>query len=110
LIGSNADVASDGLDNAAAIGYNAEVGASDSLILGGTGDDAVSVGIGTTTPDRTFEIEMSSTGDVSTVDVEIGQGVTDPDVTFIKLRSPDGSEWYVFPNNAGTLVCTTTEP
>lgn len=38
------------LTNATAIGYNAQVTSSSSLILGGTGTDAVNVGIGTTAP------------------------------------------------------------
>ncbi len=49
-IGMFADVLSNNLANATAIGYNAKVGASNSLVLGGTGLDAVNVGIGTTTP------------------------------------------------------------
>ncbi|MDO8728833.1 MAG: hypothetical protein Q7K26_02955, partial [bacterium] len=50
LIGATADVASATLTNATAIGYGAIVGASNSLVLGGTGANAVNVGIGTTTP------------------------------------------------------------
>ncbi len=38
------------LINAGALGYNAIVSQSNSLVLGGTGPDAVSVGIGTTAP------------------------------------------------------------
>jgi len=38
------------LQNASAFGYNAQVAASNSLILGGTGSFAVNVGIGTTSP------------------------------------------------------------
>jgi trimeric autotransporter adhesin len=47
-IGSNADVTVMNLSKATAIGYNAKVSASNNLILGGTGTDAVNVGIGTT--------------------------------------------------------------
>jgi hypothetical protein len=50
LIGANADVLVNNLNNATAIGYNAKVGSSNSLVLGGTGADAVKVGIGTITP------------------------------------------------------------
>jgi hypothetical protein len=59
-IGHSADVTSGGLTNATAIGYNAKVGANNSLVLGGTGTDAVSVGIGTTTPGSTLEISSSA--------------------------------------------------
>ncbi|MFZ1075464.1 MAG: tail fiber domain-containing protein [Minisyncoccia bacterium] len=38
------------LSKSTAIGYNAKVGCSNCLVLGGTGADAVNVGIGTTTP------------------------------------------------------------
>ena len=50
FVGTNADATSNTLAKATAIGYNAKVGASNSLVLGGTGVDAVNVGIGTTTP------------------------------------------------------------
>ncbi len=46
----------DGLQNAAAIGAHAEVGASNSLVPGGTGAYAVKVGIGTTTPSNILTI------------------------------------------------------
>ncbi len=55
-IGSQADVAAGNLTNATAIGYNAKVGASNSLVLGGTGSDAVKVGIGTTTPTERLDV------------------------------------------------------
>jgi hypothetical protein len=44
------------LNNATAIGYYSHVGASNSLVLGGTGGNAVSVGIGTTTPKSTLQV------------------------------------------------------
>jgi trimeric autotransporter adhesin len=56
LIGASADVASPGLSNATAIGADAIVGANNSLVLGGTGSNAVNVGIGTTTPQSTLEV------------------------------------------------------
>jgi hypothetical protein len=50
FVGSGADALSGALTNATAIGYNAKVGVSNALILGGTGSYAVNVGIGTTAP------------------------------------------------------------
>ena len=50
FIGTNANVTTDGLTMATAIGYGATAGQSNSLVLGGTGTSAVSVGIGTSTP------------------------------------------------------------
>lgn len=49
-LGYGADVATGNLTNATAIGYNAIVSASNAMVLGGTGTDAVNVGIGTTAP------------------------------------------------------------
>ncbi|NOS91569.1 MAG: hypothetical protein HOP30_06580, partial [Cyclobacteriaceae bacterium] len=56
VIGYGADVSAGGLTNATAIGYNAKVGASNSLVLGGTGVDAVNVGIGTSTPQSALDV------------------------------------------------------
>jgi len=44
------------LSNATAIGYNALVSQSNSLVLGGTGADAVKVGIGTKAPTETLDV------------------------------------------------------
>ena len=44
------------LTNGTAIGKNARVAQSNSIILGGTGADAVNVGIGTTTPGAKLEV------------------------------------------------------
>ncbi len=44
------------LVNATALGYNAQVQQSASLILGGTGTDAVKIGIGTTAPENTLSV------------------------------------------------------
>jgi len=44
------------LTNAAAIGANAKVSASNSIVLGGTGDYVVKVGIGKTTPTETLDV------------------------------------------------------
>jgi hypothetical protein len=60
-LGYNAGVVTVDLTNATAIGYNAIVGASSSLVLGGTGGDAVNVGIGTTTPSGVLDV-VSTTG------------------------------------------------
>ncbi len=69
-IGYNADVSSNNLTNATAIGYNAKVAASNSLVLGGTGTDAVNVGIGTTNPNAKLEV----VGTLKVVDGTQGAG------------------------------------
>ncbi len=59
-IGFGADVLSNNLSNATAIGYNAKVAASNSLVLGGTGADAVNVSIGITIPKARLHVADSS--------------------------------------------------
>lgn len=54
-IGAEADVSAVNLTNATAIGYNAKVATSNSLVLGGTGVEAVKVGIGTSSPTETID-------------------------------------------------------
>ncbi|MDO7873170.1 hypothetical protein Q5H93_00375 [Hymenobacter sp. ASUV-10] len=44
------------LTNAGALGYKAKVSQSNSLVLGGTGAEAVNVGIGTTAPTATLDV------------------------------------------------------
>jgi hypothetical protein len=48
------------LNNATAIGANALVSASNALVLGGTGANAVNVGIGTTSPITTLQIDENN--------------------------------------------------
>jgi hypothetical protein len=50
LLGTNADCGNDNLLNATAVGFSAIVDTDNSLVLGGTGDNQVNVGIGTTAP------------------------------------------------------------
>ncbi len=55
-VGFGANVLGNGLTNATAIGYNAQVGESNALVLGGTGSNAVDVGIGTTSPGYALDV------------------------------------------------------
>jgi hypothetical protein len=55
-IGFGCDTDGDGLSNATGIGAHAIVGQSNSLVLGGTGQYAVKVGIGTTRPSNILTI------------------------------------------------------
>ena len=69
-------------------------------------DEGGNLGIGTTTPDEKFEVEWSAN-----VDVEIGVGTSDTDITFIKLRSPDGTPYWLYPaNGGGSLTISATKP
>ena len=80
IIGNNADFTIDGLSDAVAIGNNAIVGASNTMALGGTGGDAVNVGIGTSTPAHTLEvygqtqIDSLTTGSLSDSIVTVSTG------------------------------------
>jgi hypothetical protein len=56
FLGYNSGPTVDGLTNSTAVGYNSHVATSNSLVLGGTGDDAVKVGIGTTSPTHALDV------------------------------------------------------
>jgi trimeric autotransporter adhesin len=56
FIGANADTSTTNLTHATAIGAGAIVGESNAIVLGGTGQSAVSVGIGTQTPISALEL------------------------------------------------------
>ena len=62
FLGYNADATAtnNNLTNATAIGYNAKVGQSNSLVLGGTGADIVNVGIGTSTPSAKLDVRAAN--------------------------------------------------
>jgi hypothetical protein len=64
-VGVECSAAADGLSNATAIGAHARVGASNSLVLGGTGKWAVKVGIGTTKPSNILTIARGAGHPVS---------------------------------------------
>ncbi len=59
FLGYAADALSPSFTNSAAIGYNAKVGASNSMVLGGTGTDAVNVGIGLTIPSNKLHVNAT---------------------------------------------------
>lgn len=65
FIGYESQPTATNLQNATAIGYQAVVGASNSLVLGGTGANNVKVGIGTTTPTSKLHVLSEQTsGDI----------------------------------------------
>jgi len=61
MIGFGANVTTDGLNNATSIGASSAVACSNCLVLGGTGVNAVKVGIGTQAPATTLEVIGTST-------------------------------------------------
>lgn len=69
FIGNNANpTGGAAINNATAVGNNAKVATSNSLVLGGTGADAVNVGIGTDAPENTLHIKP--TGGVDPIRAE----------------------------------------
>lgn len=79
------------ISNATAIGTNASVSKSNSMVLGGTGAYAINVGIGTITPNAKLQIEG---GDVAVTTQ--GNGII--------LKATDGPNCYqITVNNAGIL-------
>jgi hypothetical protein len=61
LLGYGADIQGS-LTNATAIGYNASTARNNSVVLGGTGTDAVNVGIGNVNPLATLHLGFAGTG------------------------------------------------
>ncbi len=79
-----------------------ETAAADRIVV----DTSGYVGIGTAAPDEKFEVEFGSTSK----DIELGVGTTDPDVTFVTLRSPNGTKYYITVNDSGTFTSSTSKP
>jgi hypothetical protein len=61
FLGFDAGVSVDGLSNSAAIGEYATVGVNNAIILGSTGNLAVTVGIGTSTPYNDYALDIDTT-------------------------------------------------
>jgi hypothetical protein len=78
------------LTNITAIGKNAKVGQSNSLILGGIGTDAVTVGIGTTSPSSTLTVR--------------GTGATNP----FLVASSTGASLFTILANGNVGIGTST--
>lgn len=103
-IGANADVTASNLNKSTAIGYNAKVGCSNCLVLGGTGADAIKVGIGTTTLRSTLSVAGGIAGKYREGNT-ISMTSTD---LFIKLTGAGGSTLPAANSiAAGTVVIIT---
>jgi hypothetical protein len=67
FIGGSAGPSSGALSNATAIGANALVSASNALVLGGTGGNAVNVGIGVAAPTAQLDVRTSAPSSIGQV-------------------------------------------
>jgi trimeric autotransporter adhesin len=91
-IGRFADVTTGNLTNAIAIGYNAKVAQSNSLVLGGTGADAVKVGVANPTPLSTVDIN-------GTLGIKVKSGQT------AGTNNPDNTaSIWLYSTGAGTIT------
>jgi hypothetical protein len=93
------------LSNATAIGAMATVSASNALVLGGTGSNAVNVGIGTATPTATLDVvgNINSSGTV-TASSFVGNGSGLTDVSPSGLAAGTYSNEYAFTNPANSFT------
>jgi hypothetical protein len=100
FIGYGANAGGPGFSNATAIGYSAVVGAGNSLVLGGTGANAVNVGIGTTTPVNLLHVNGTSANEGMIRITNTATGTTASDGIEISLNSSIGH----IRNREGTMV------
>jgi hypothetical protein len=97
-LGFSAGPTAGGLSNTTAVGANAKVGQSNSLILGQTtagkpGATHVSVGVGTATPISTMELAVSNTGAIGPI---------------LTLTNPGGDNTSTFADGAAAIDFNTT--
>ncbi|MBC7412665.1 MAG: hypothetical protein H7331_09465, partial [Bacteroidia bacterium] len=112
-LGSSADATTNNFSKAVAIGYNAKVGASNAMVLGGTGIDAVKVGIGTQTPAQELDVvgnlqfskalmPNASAGTAGQVLTSAGAGLAPTWINANTLPAP-ATAWNIL-GNAGTVA------
>jgi len=89
------------LTNGTAIGKNARVAVSNSIVLGGTGADSVSVGIGTTTPQSRLHISSGANATTTTTIGELGLTTSKG---CINMNRSDGGAGSFYLNSSGVLV------
>lgn len=99
-IGYRADAASGNLNNSVAIGVNALVSASNAIVLGGTGVNAVNVGIGNTAPNNRLEITHGTSGN---------SGLRLTNLTYNNTASTSASKFLTV-NTSGDIVLASYNP
>jgi hypothetical protein len=106
-IGYGADVALSSLNNATAIGAMAIVGASNALVLGGIGSNAVNVGIGITIPAVALDVESSRSPAFKLVDGTQGANkVLTSDANGNATWQAAGGSGWSLTGNSGTTSGT----
>ena len=91
-LGYDAGVISTNLMNSTAIGYNAKVDTSNALVLGGTGVDAVHVGIGTQKPQAVLDVNgdliLRSANLVAANGINLALDVNTSKYSYYRLTGP----------------------
>ena len=105
------------LNNITAVGYNAKVSTSNSLVLGGTGTYAVNVGIGTTAPNSILQVNGSfatayvaktSTYPITVNDYTINCTSGTFTTTLPTAVGCAGRMYFITNSGAGTITLATT--
>lgn len=113
-VGNGADVVLVNQIQSIAIGYNAKVGCNKCMALGGTGTNAIKVGIGTTTPTTATLVIANAPGqtglDLSTSDAYADMRVirnslnaTDKDL-YLGFGAPAGSSVHLYSDGNETIT------
>ncbi|MBC7411149.1 MAG: tail fiber domain-containing protein [Bacteroidia bacterium] len=105
FLGTRADATLNNLTRAVAIGYNAKVATSNSMVLGGTGVDALNVGIGTTSPLTTLDVTSvaATTATFRSTSAD-PNGVVSIVTPVINTTSNTSTEMITFSKADGTLI------
>jgi hypothetical protein len=87
------------INNSTAIGYNALVSQSNSMVLGGTGSDAITVGIGTTSPGSRLTVHNASTT-ISNIKTSVNNSGIQISSDYVSGASTPGVFWQATNDNA----------
>ncbi len=81
FLGYNTSALVPALTNTTTIGYNAKVSVNNAMVLGGTGSDAVTVGVGTTAPHSRAHINGSFATTITAQSISYTPGIDDQIIT-----------------------------
>ena len=109
FIGKGADASSNNYSNATAIGYNAKVGQSNSIVLG---NGSANVGVGTTTPNSTAVLDLTSTSQgilVPRMSTTNRTSISSP-ATGLMVYDNTLNNFYYYNGSAWTAIGSATSP